>query len=98
MKLFSRIAFIFNLSFIAFVILQYIEINKKKTNSTDNVIPLPYITGLLVIMGQLALFINLIFCLLVVILMLAKRMKQIPQWLVISNFILLFIQLFYFFI
>ncbi|CAN5595436.1 hypothetical protein BH11BAC3_BH11BAC3_32040 [soil metagenome] len=98
MKLFSRITFIFNLGFIAFIILQYIEINKKKSNSVDNIIPLPYLTGMLVIMGQLAIFINLIFCMLVVVLLALKRIKQIPRWLVISNFILLLIQLFYFFI
>lgn len=98
MKLFSKIVFIFNLGFVAFIILQYIEINSKRSNSVDNIIPLPYVTGLLVIMGQFSIFINIVFCLLVIILKALKRINQIPRWLVITNFILLFIQLFYFFI
>ncbi|MEO6732798.1 MAG: hypothetical protein ABIN01_16365 [Ferruginibacter sp.] len=98
MKLFSRIAFICNISFVIFIILGYIELNNKKNKTGDNIIPLPFVTGTLVILGQLAVFINLIFCLIVLTQRLQKKMIQIPQWLVIFNFIFLLVQVYYFFI
>jgi hypothetical protein len=51
MKLFSRVAFICNVSFIIFIILQYIEFNSKKNLRGDNIMPLPFLTGTLVILG-----------------------------------------------
>lgn len=98
MKLFSKIVFICNIGFIVFIILGYLELNNKKTKAGDNIIPLPFITGTLVILGQFAIFLNLIFCLAVLALLLSKRMKPIPQWLLIANFTFLLIQVYYFFI
>ncbi len=98
MKLFSRIAFICNVSFVVFIILGYIDFNNKKNKVDDNIIPLPFVTGTLVILGQSAIFINLIFCFTAMILLLSKKMKQIPGWLVIVNFIFLLMQVYYFFI
>jgi len=98
MKLFSKIAFICNVSFVVFIMLAYIELNNKKTKVDDNIMPLPFVTGTLVVLGQFAIFINLIFCLIALILLLSKKMKQIPQWLVIVNFLFLLVQVYYFFI
>jgi len=98
MKLFSKLTFICNISFIVFIVLRYIDINNKKVKVDDNITPLPFITGSLVVLGQLAIFINIIFCLVVLILMLSKKLKQIPKWLVIANFIILLFQFYYFFI
>ena len=98
MRIFSRITFLCNLSFLLFIILQYVELNSKKNNSNDGIIPLPFLTGTLVILGQLAIFINFIFCLILVIFMLRKKVLPVPRWLVIVNFIFLLLQVFYFFI
>ncbi len=98
MKLFSKLTFICNLSFVLFIVLQYVELSKKRNKVSDNIMPLPFITGTLVILGEFAIFINFIFCFTAIILLLSKRLKQIPQWLVIANFIFLLVQLFYFFI
>lgn len=116
MKLFSKLVFLCNVCFIAFVILRYIEFANKKKQLGDNILPLPFLTGTLVVLGQLAIFFNFIFCFTFVITKLVKRMrpaspaypitemdqlpltKSFPKWLVIFNFILLLIQLFYFFI
>ena len=98
MKLLSRIAFICNVSFVIFILLGYIELNNKKNKHDDNIIPLPFVTGLLVILGQCAIFINLIFCTIVLGMMLLKKITPVPQWLVITNFIFLLIQVYYFFI
>jgi len=96
MKLFSKITFLCNLSFLVTVILRYIELNNKKNKTGDGIIPLPFITGVLVILGQLAIFLNLVYCLLIVVLWVSKRKKQMPVWLVVFNFILLFVQVYYF--
>ena len=98
MKLFSKIAFICNVSFVAFIILGYVEFNNKKNKVDDNIIPLPFVTGTLVVLGQFAIFINLLFCLVVLFRMLSKKLIQMPHWLVIVNFIFLLVQVFYFFI
>ncbi len=98
MKLFSKLTFICNISFILFIVLRYIDLNNKKIKVDDNISPLPFLTGSLVVLGQLAIFINIIFCVIVTILIISRRMKQIPQWLVVTNFIMLLFQFFYFFI
>ena len=96
MKLFSKITFLCNLSFLITVILRYIELNNKKNKIGDSIIPLPFITGILVILGQLAIFLNLMYCLLTIVLWISKRRKQMPVWLVAFNFILFFVQVYYF--
>ena len=96
MKLFSKITFLCNLAFLATIIFRYIELNNKKNNLTDNIIPLPFVTGILVILGQLSIFINLIFCLATIAVFLSKKEKRMPGRLVIFNFIFLLIQLTYF--
>ena len=98
MKLFSKIAFIFNISFVVFILLAYIEFNHKNSRTGDNILPLPFFTGLFVILGELAIFVNFVFCLVVLALLLSKKIQTTLQWVVIVNFIFLLIQLYYFFI
>lgn len=98
MKLFAKIAFICNISFVVFILLGYIEFNNRKNKIDDNIIPLPFVTGTLVVLGQFAIFINFIFCLITLIQLLSKRLQLIPRWYVIANFIFLLMQLYYFFI
>ena len=98
MKLFSRLAFICNVSFVIFILLGYIELSNKTEKGGDNVFPLPFLTGTLVILGQLAIFLNFIFCLISLHLLVTKRLQQAPRWLVIINFIFFLIQVYYFFI
>lgn len=80
------------------MLLAYIELNHKKNGVGDNIMPLPFVTGLVVILGQFAIFINLIFCLAALIWLLSKKIKLIPGWIVLTNFLFLLIELFYFFI
>src|SRR5450432_3949611 len=76
MKLFSKLAFICNVSFVVFILLGYIELDHKKNNIDSNIMPLPFVTGILVILGLLAIFINFIFCLSALILLLSKKTKR----------------------
>lgn len=98
MKLFSKLAFICNVSFVLFICFGYIELSRRQNKNDDNILPLPFVTGTLVILGQLAIFLNFIFCLVTLLLLVLKKRKPVPQWVVIINFIFLLIQFYYFFI
>ena len=95
MKIFSKISFICNVSFIIFIILGYIEIGNKKNKVSGSVMPLPFLTGTLVILGKFAIVINFLYCITVLVLILTRKVKQIPQWIVIANFIFLLMQIYY---
>jgi hypothetical protein len=98
MRSFSRVAFICNIGFLVFVLLAYIELNEKREHAGGGLVQLPFLTGTLVILGQLAIFVNLAFCVFVLVILLLKKMNPAAQWLVITNFIFLLIQVYYFFI
>ena len=98
MKFFSKITFICNLSFLVFIALSFIELSNKKASSAYGILPLPFITGSLVILGQFAIFLNLIFNLITAVFFIFKKQLAIAQWLLIVNFLFLLMQLYYFLI
>ena len=98
MRFFSKIAFISNLGFIAFIFLGYVELNQKKAGIQDNIIPLPVVTGSLVVLGIMAVFINMLFAATVLYYLIKKKQYPAPAWIVFANCLLLLVQLFYFFI
>lgn len=98
MKLFSRISFICNIGFLVFVILRYVELGRKNAAPGDGILPLSFITGSFVVLGQLAIFVNVFFFLLLLSLMALKKTLSPPQWLIVTNFIFLMLQVYYFFI
>ena len=98
MKLFSRITFLCNISFLLFIILRYVETSAKDEKVNDNLVQLPFVTGTLVILGQLAVFINFIFCLVVLAMLILKRVQPVPRWLVMVNVLFFLVQVFFFFI
>lgn len=98
MKFFSKITFICNLGFLVFIALRFIDFTDKKPSAGNYIQPLPFITGNLVILGQLAIFLNLIFCFIVGVLFFLKKTPMVARWLLMSNFLLLFIQVYYFLI
>jgi hypothetical protein len=97
MRFFSRLIFIFNLCFVAFVILQYFEHQKQVKGDKGHLIPLPFVEGSLVVLGWGAIFFNLAFCLIVVPMKLAKKLPSVPIWIVWANFIFLLIEIYYHF-
>jgi hypothetical protein len=98
MKFFSKITFICNIGFVVFVVLGYIEMNGKKSAIEDGILPLPFLSGTLVVLGQFAIFLNLIFCLVAGCLFFSKKLITIAPWLLIVNFLFLLIQVYYFLI
>jgi hypothetical protein len=98
MRVFSRISFICNIGFLLFILLRFVELGRKGARPGEGIIPLPFVTGSFVVLGQLAIFVNFFFCLLVLILRASKKTLSPPQWVIVVNFIFLLFQVYYFFI
>lgn len=97
MKFFSKIVFICNICFILSVILRFVELyNKKQSGHENNVIPLPFVEGTLVVLGVFAIFINLFFCLMCTVRWVRKREVFMPKWLLITNAVILLFQFIYY--
>ncbi len=97
MRFFAKLVFLFNACFLATIPLRIYELNYKISNpdkAFTGALPVKPLESTLVILGYSAIFINIIFVLLVLIL--GKR-KVLPQWLFWSNIVILLIQLYYFF-
>jgi hypothetical protein len=97
MKFFSKFVFICNLCFVASVILRFVENAKKKTGNFDGQILLKPLESTLVVLGYGAIFINLFFVAACIYLFAAKKIEQIPKWIVIINLLFFPIQVYYFF-
>jgi len=98
LRIFSKLVFICNLCFVAAVILRLLEIaEKKKADFNGQLLPQP-IVSTIALLGYGAIFINLLFLLVCCGLLIFKRIKQIPKWIVIVNLVFFVIQLFYFFL
>lgn len=61
------------------------------------VLKLPFLKGLLVVLGFSAIIINFFMCLTYGILVIVGKTRYIPKWLAALNFIFLLLQIFYFF-
>lgn len=97
MKIFSKFVFICNLCFIASVILRFVENAKKKNGNFDGQILLKPLESTLVVLGYGSVIISFIFLLACIYWLIAKKIKQIPRWLVITNLVFFVIQFYYFF-
>lgn len=98
MRFFAKIVFVCNLCFVAMVIFHFVEKSNKAKGNTDQAIPLPFIEGSIAVLGELAIIVNIFFCAIALVLLLIKKIKQIPLWIVIFNFIILLAQVYWFFI
>lgn len=96
MRFFSKIVFICNLCFMAFVVLRKLETLQNAKGNHNAVIPLPILQNSLVVLGISAIIINFIFVTLMVVFKLAKKQHHIAKWLVWANFLFLMLQFIYF--
>jgi len=97
MRFFSKFVFICNLCFVASVILRLVENAQKKNEEFSGQILLKPIESTLVVLGYGAIVLNLLFIVLCFYLLIAKRIKQIPRWIVITNLVFFVIEFYYFF-
>jgi len=97
MRFFSRIVLICNCCFILAVFLRYVEIVKRAAGNGDGAIPFQPLESTLVILGYGAIFVNIIFVFLSIYLLLIKRIKLIPRWIVLFNLLMFPLQVYYHF-
>jgi hypothetical protein len=98
MRFFSKIAVLFNISFLLYVIFWYIEKYKTYEGKATQAIPLPWLEGTFVILGYTAIIVNLLFLLLAFIFYSFKADIKIPRWIIIFNIILFCCQVYFHFI
>jgi hypothetical protein len=75
-----------------------IDMSNKAKGRAGVAIPLPFVEGTLAVLGLLSLLVNAIFCVVMIVLMAAKKGKQIPRWIVIFNFIALLAEIYWYFL
>lgn len=97
MRFFSRVVFICNCSFIIAVILRLYENAHKKNGNFNGAIQIQPLQSTLVILGYGAIFINLIFNILLFGLFITKKKQAVAKWLFWTNFLFLILQIYYFF-
>lgn len=98
MRLFSKIAVLFNICFLLYVVLWYIESHKTYEGKSAQAIPLPWLEGSFVVLGYTAIFVNALFLLLAFIFYSFKATVKIPRWIIIFNIIIFCCQLYFYFI
>ena len=97
MRFFSRIVFICNCCFVVAVVLRYVELLKRTKSDFNGAIPFQPLESTLVILGYGAIFVNVIFILLFLYFLLAKKSMLIPRWIVLFNVCIFPLQVYYFF-
>jgi hypothetical protein len=97
MKFFSRVVFICNCCFIIAVILRFVENAYKKNGNFNGYIKIQPLESTLVVLGYGAIFINFIFNIFLLVLLITKTKQAVTKWLIWVNFLFLFLQVYYFF-
>ena len=97
MRFFSKIAVICNICFLAYIVLWFIEMGKQKAGDSNQVLPLPWLEGLFVMLGYIAIFVNTLFLLLAFIFYSFKMNIKIPRWIIIFNVIIFCCQVYFHF-
>jgi len=97
MHFFSKIVFICNLCFIAAVILRWIENANKQQGNFDGGLILQPLQSTLVVLGYGAIIVNIVFNITCLLFFVSKTVQPVSKWLIWFNFLLLLIQVYYFF-
>ena len=94
----SKFTFICNIAFLLFVIFRWVELKQPvDSNSPDRVVAVPYFKDLIITLGVCAIVINLLMNIFYLLFLLRGKVKNVPVWLPVINFIFLLVQIFYFF-
>lgn len=97
LRFFSKIVFICNSCFIAAVILRQVENINKQKGDFSGAIKLQPLESTIVVLGYGAIVINFIFNLVLLIMFVLKKQQKIAPWLIWFNFLILLVQVYYFF-
>ena len=95
----SKFTFICNIAFLLFVFFRWMEMRKPvDTSATDQIVGIPFFKDLIIVLGVSAIIINLLMNIFYFLFLIRGKLKGLPLWLPVANFIFLIIQVFYFFI
>lgn len=98
MRFFSKITVIFNVCFLLYIVLWYIEQRNSYEGKNTHILPLPWLEGSFVILGYTAIIVNVLFLLLAFIFYSFKTAVKIPRWIIIFNIIIFCCQVYFHFI
>jgi hypothetical protein len=94
---FSRFTFICNICFLAFVFFAKLQSKKAVAAGPGTVVAFPFFKDLVIILGFLAIIINLLMCLVYLIILLRNKIIFLPKWLTITNAVFLLAEFYFFF-
>jgi hypothetical protein len=97
MRFFSKLTVICNICFLAAVVFWYLEFHGGHRGSGGRIIPLPAIEGTLVIIGYLAIIVNLFFLLVAFIFTAFQVKSKIPTWIIVFNLLMFICQVWFHF-
>src|SRR5689334_10560097 len=96
---FSRFTLICNTAFLLFAFFAWMESrNPVKSIAADRAIGLPFLKELIVILGFTAIIINFLTNFIYLVCLFSGRLKLLPGWLVMTNFLFLVLEFYYFFL
>ncbi len=93
----SRITLICNIAFLLFAFFRWNELKRSANAGGDNLVHVPLFKELIIILGVCAIIINLLMAIIYLIMLVRGKIKHIPLWLLVVNFIFLILQILYFF-
>lgn len=97
MRFFSKFTVLCNCCFLVAVALWYVEVHGKPPGSTDQVLPLPWLEGTLVILGYGAILVNALFLLLALIFTAFRVNVKLSRWIIIFNILIFCAQVYFHF-
>jgi len=97
MRFFSKFTFLCNACFLVAVILRYVEKHNRYEGSKEQVLPLSWLQGTLVILGYGAIIVNALFLLLYLIFSSLKVDIILPKWIIIFNVVIFLCQVYFHF-
>ena len=98
MRFLAKVALLCNLCFLISIVMRLVEISKKvKPGNTNGSLEFNPFISTIVVLGWIAIFINLFFVILFVVRFASRKMNNIPRWIVYFNMILLPMQIYYYF-
>lgn len=97
MRFFSKLTVLCNACFILAVVFWYFESHNTHEGVSEQILPLPWLEGTLVILGYGAIIVNTLFLLLYFIFVSLKMDIKIPKWIVIFNIVIFCCQVYFHF-
>ena len=93
----SKFTFICNIAFLLYVFFRWMEMKKPVTGSAGKVVAVPFLKDLIITLGMCAIIINLLMNFFYFLFLVRGKIKNMPLWLPVINFMFLILQIFYFF-